>query len=103
MRALRWIGLGLGGLLALVFVVVAGTIVTGAVLFDRGAAAKVPAGYTRNTSLYVTSADGTRIAIDVWLPKTLGAGEHVPGLIKATPYWRGRQLSFIGKALATFL
>src|SRR5205814_443353 len=99
MRVLRWIGLGLGGLLALVIVAVAGTIVTGAILFDRNAESTVPAGYARNRSVYVTSHDGTKIAIDVWLPKTLKAGERVPGLIKATPYWRGRRLTFIGKAL----
>jgi putative CocE/NonD family hydrolase len=103
MRILKWIGIGLGALVALVLIAGVGTIMVGAILFDRNAGAIVPAGYARNSSLYVTSRDGTKIAIDVWLPKTLQAGERVPGLIKATPYWRGRQLTFIGKALATFL
>lgn len=103
MRVLRWLGLGLGVPLAVVIVIATGAIVIGAALFDRNAHQAVPAGYVRNTSLYVTSADGTKIAIDVWLPKTLKAGERVPGLIKATPYWRGRQLTFIGKAVATYL
>jgi putative CocE/NonD family hydrolase len=103
MRILKWIGVGVGGLLVLALVVAAGAIVVGVILFDRNAKATVPAGYARNSSVYVTSADGTKIAIDVWLPKTLKAGEHVPGLIEATPYWRGRQLTLLGKAFATFL
>src|SRR3569832_2808836 len=103
MRILKWLGIGLGGLLVLLVVVAAGTIVVGAMLFDRQAHETVPAGYARDSSVYVTSADGTKIAIDIWLPKPLKAGARVPGLIKATPYWRGRKLTFIGLVLATFL
>src|SRR3569832_226283 len=103
MRILKWLGIELGGRLVLLVVVAAGTIVVGAMLFDRQAHETVPAGYARDSSVYVTSADGTKIAIDNWLPKTLKAGARVPGLIKATPYWRGRKLTFIGKALATYL
>lgn len=47
-----------------------------------------PAGYAANSSQYVTARDGTRIAIDVWLPKQLAAGERFPALMKGTPYWR---------------
>lgn len=45
-------------------------------------------GCTRQ-SQYVTMADGTRIAIDLYLPKGLPAGERIPALISQTPYGRG--------------
>jgi len=47
-----------------------------------------PAGYAVNSSEYVIAPDGTRIAIDVWLPKRLAGGERLPALMKGTPYWR---------------
>ena len=47
-----------------------------------------PAGYAVYSSQYVTAPDGTRIAIDLWLPKRLAAGERFPALMKGTPYWR---------------
>lgn len=47
-----------------------------------------PAGYAENSSQYVAARDGTRIAIDVWLPQRLAAGERIPALMKGTPYWR---------------
>ncbi len=102
-KILKWIGIGLGGLVLTVLVVAVLAVALGAFLFDRQAHAKVPAGYARNSSLYVTSADGTKIAVDVWLPADLAKGAHVPALIKATPYWRGRELTVLGKALAHFL
>jgi putative CocE/NonD family hydrolase len=56
-----------------------------------------PAGYAVNSSQYLTAHDGTKIAIDVWLPKGLVGGEHIPALIKGTPYWRGpeREVSIL--------
>jgi predicted acyl esterase len=36
----------------------------------------------------LTARDGTRIAIEVWLPKVVTAGERLPALMKGTPYWR---------------
>jgi putative CocE/NonD family hydrolase len=78
-------------------------ILIGTLLFDHRASATVPAGFARNSSVYVTSTDGTKIAIDIWLPETLKLGQRIPALIKATPYWRGQQLTWIGKPLAAFL
>jgi uncharacterized protein len=54
----------------------------------------------RNISLYVTAADGTKIAIDVWLPSNLAAQQQIPALIKGTPYWRARELTPLGNAKA---
>jgi putative CocE/NonD family hydrolase len=56
-----------------------------------------PAGFAVNSSQYLTAHDGTKIAIDVWLPKELAQGEHIPALIKGSPYWRGpeREVSIL--------
>src|SRR5579864_4450519 len=102
-RFLKWVGIGFAGLFVLVAVAAISAIVIGTLLFDHRTRATVPAGLARNSSVYVTSVDGTKIAIDVWLPETLKPGQHVPALIKATPYWRSRQLTWVGKALVTFL
>jgi putative CocE/NonD family hydrolase len=47
-----------------------------------------PTGAAANSSKYLTARDGTRIAIEVWLPKGLTGGERLPALMKGTPYWR---------------
>jgi uncharacterized protein len=39
-------------------------------------------------SLYVRMRDGTRIALDVHLPKDLRAGMRVPAVLQFTRYWR---------------
>lgn len=49
------------------------------------------AGYPRNQALYVEMRDGVRIAIDIWLPESLAAGERIPTLVQATRYWRAMQ------------
>ena len=102
-KFLGWAGFGIVGLLGLVATIAIAAILIGTLLFDHRASATVPAGFARNSSVYVTSADGTKIAIDVWLPETLKPAQQVPALIKATPYWRGQQLTWIGKPLAAFL
>ncbi|PCC74469.1 hypothetical protein SAMN02745121_06727 [Nannocystis exedens] len=40
-------------------------------------------------SVYVTAADGTRLAADVWLPE--GARGQVPTLLRLTRYWRATE------------
>ena len=42
-------------------------------------------------ALYVTMRDGVNIALDVWLPKELPAGEKIPAIISQTRYWRARE------------
>jgi hypothetical protein len=102
-KALKWTGVAIGGIVLLAIIVAAGVVLTGAILFDRMAARAVPAGYPRNSSVYVAATDGTKVAIDVWLPEMLKAGERVPALMKPTPYWRARRLTLLGKAFAYFL
>lgn len=49
---------------------------------------QIPAGYRRNQALYLSPQDGPRIAIDVWLPVTLEAGQKVPTVMETTRYVR---------------
>jgi putative CocE/NonD family hydrolase len=103
MRVLKWAVICLGGLLGTVIIAAVLAIAVGATLFDAQSRATVPAGYARDASFYIASRDGTKIAVDVWLPAQLARRQHVPALIKATPYWRGRELSLLGEALAYFV
>jgi putative CocE/NonD family hydrolase len=48
------------------------------------------------TSGYVRTRDGTRIAVDVHLPKTLAAGERLPALLELTRYWRASENATTG-------
>jgi putative CocE/NonD family hydrolase len=42
-------------------------------------------------ALYVTARDGTKIAIDVLLPKDLPSGVKIPALLSITRYWRAAE------------
>lgn len=42
-------------------------------------------------SLYLTMADGTEIAADIWLPTNLKPGQEIPTILHAARYWRGYQ------------
>jgi putative CocE/NonD family hydrolase len=59
----------------------------------------VPAGSRRNMALYVPMRDGTQIAVDVWLPPDLAAGERVPVLMCTTRYWRAVTYTFTFRAM----
>jgi putative CocE/NonD family hydrolase len=48
-------------------------------------------GYTTE-ALYVRAEDGTRLAIDVHLPKGLPADTKIPAVVKTTRYWRAISL-----------
>jgi uncharacterized protein len=50
------------------------------------------ANYPRNQALYVTMRDGTKIAIDVWLPENLSPKTKVPTVLRATPYHRATEV-----------
>jgi uncharacterized protein len=66
---------------ASVFVLVLGALV---------ACSRIHDSFPRNQALYVEMRDGVRIAIDVWLPESLSAGEKVPAVMRATRYWRAQ-------------
>jgi hypothetical protein len=44
------------------------------------------------TSKYVTMSDGTKIAIDLWLPGSRKPGERLPSILYQTRYWRSMQV-----------
>jgi uncharacterized protein len=50
------------------------------------------ASFPRNQALYVTTRDGTKIAIDVWLPENLAPGAKIPTVMRATPYHRATEI-----------
>ena len=43
------------------------------------------------SALYVTMRDGTKIAIDVMLPKDLPPATKIPALLNITRYWRAKE------------
>jgi putative CocE/NonD family hydrolase len=95
-RLLRWLGIVVGAAIA----VTTAVILIAGLLHEAKPVERTAGGAPRLISLYVPMSDGVRIAIDVALPDTLKAGERAPVLIKGTPYWRGVDLSFLGKAAA---
>jgi predicted acyl esterase len=50
--------------------------------------AATPSGLKRNQAVYLTMRDGNRIAVELWLPGDLKAGQRVPTLMRPTRYWR---------------
>lgn len=47
-----------------------------------------PSGVRRNSSQYVTVRDGTKLAVDVWLPATIAPSQRVSTVFRATRYFR---------------
>ena len=45
-----------------------------------------------NRSFYLPARDGVRLAVDLFLPKDLPAGEHIPALLVQSRYWRNLDL-----------
>ena len=94
-RVAKWIHCGKAPLLAVLLIVSVSS-----------AWAKLPgekttaAGIRRSTSLYVKMRDGVEIAVSVWLPPDLQAGEKVPVLMKTARYWREPQFNWPLRTLA---
>ena len=98
-RLLKWTAMGFALLSASVIVIAAVTVVVAGVLYDLRSPARTAGGLRQDTAQYIQMSDGVRIAVDVFLPPSLKAGQEIPVLIKATPYWRAYRLGFLGKAL----
>lgn len=81
--------------LLLAAIIIAGTLI------PLPGEASTPSGQPRQTSHYVTMQDGVRIAVDVWRPENMQAGETYPVLFRATRYWRGAEFSFWARAGST--
>lgn len=92
-KILKWIALGLAALVAAVVAVV---FVAGQVTKMPGEA-MTPSGLKQNSSFYVTARDGTRLAVDVWLPANYRAGERLPAVFYPTRYWRAIGWSWIAR------
>jgi len=90
----------IGILIVVAISMVVATLSVAGLLYGARARQRTPAGILRYSSLYVPTSDGTRIAIDVALPKDTKPGQRLPVLIKGTPYWRASQLTFLGGAFA---
>jgi uncharacterized protein len=63
---------------------------------------KIASGTKRNTSVYVTMSDGTLIAVDIWFPAQMKAGEKLPAITNTTRYWRAQHVGWLGRALYGF-
>ena len=61
-----------------------------------------PAGLPRNQALHVAAADGTRIALDVWLPQDLQPDQRIPTLLEGSRYWRDVGVTLAGRVLNLF-
>jgi putative CocE/NonD family hydrolase len=62
--------------------------------------AMTPAGIRRARSRYVKMRDGVELAVSVYLPPDLKAGERVPVLMRTTRYWREPQIGWPLRMLA---
>jgi len=51
----------------------------------------VVGGMVRDSAFYLTTRDGTRIAVDRWLPEGLEVGARIPTLVRSTRYWRSSE------------
>ena len=77
------------------FVAVAALLFLGAPVNAFGQNADVPS----SSSYYVTTKDGTRLAVDVYLPTDRTPGDRHPTLLQLTRYGRSREDPATGKPL----
>ena len=42
----------------------------------------------RNTAVYLTMPDGTRLAADIWMPDSYTEDQRIPAMLTLTRYWR---------------
>lgn len=88
-------------LVGLAVVVCAAQVVLFLIVKPLPGSERVPAGWLRNSSHYLTMSDGTRIAADVWLPAELQPGERVPVLLRTTRYWRAHAVGPLYRLLVS--
>lgn len=83
LRAVKWAGVVLAGLVGLAALVVAIAATVTKLPGERA----TPSGEIRNQAVYITMRDGVKIAVDVWLPADYAGGE-LPTIMYMTRYWR---------------
>jgi uncharacterized protein len=94
-KLLKWVGLGTAGILSLD----ATAVVVSGFTTQIAGEEKLADGTTRNRAVYVTMPDGTKIAVDIWLPANYKVGQKLPTIMHSTRYWRAMQPTFLGRAL----
>ena len=57
---------------------------------------RTPSGLVRNQAVYVNTRDGTRIAVDLWLPEDYTGG-RIPAILRATRYGRAKRIAPLGR------
>jgi uncharacterized protein len=92
---IKRIGISFISLLALI----AAVIVIAGFTAELPGEKKFRGGMQRNIARYVTMPDGTKIALDIWLPADYKVGQRLPSIIHSTRYWRALQPTFVGRAL----
>jgi putative CocE/NonD family hydrolase len=95
-RTLKWVALGIVGLVlaASAFVIVATLHAT------LPGEEMTPAGLRRSSSRYLNMRDGVEIAVSVYFPTDLQAGERLPVLMRTTRYWREPKIGLTARMLA---
>jgi uncharacterized protein len=77
-----------------------GGVLAGSAMLTKVPGEEMLAGnLKRNSAVYVKMTDGTKIAVDVWLPPQMKAGERLPVLTMTTRYWRTQQVGWLQRAL----
>jgi uncharacterized protein len=94
----NWLRIGLKYLIGLLLI--GGVVLASSAAFTRiPGEEQVAGGLKRNSAVYVTMSDGTAIAVDIWLPPDMQAGERLPVLTKTTRYWRANAVGWLQRAL----
>jgi hypothetical protein len=92
----------LGRFLLVVAVFACAGVLMAAYLHPLPGEVRTPAGFVRNSAVYVPAADGTRIAVDVWLPADLEQGERIPALVEGSRYWRAMRTTLADRVIELF-
>lgn len=95
---LKWTGRILGGLLALVALLVA----VGIVFAPDYAKKKTPAGHTVNEMVYVPLDSRTNVWVSVWLPEDLESGETIPAVMETSRYGFVLEPGWLFKVMQTY-
>lgn len=95
LKILKWIGLGIAGLIAAAVLV----LFVSSQVTEMPGEALTPSGIKQNTAVYVTARDSTRLAVDVWLPADYRAGQRLPVVFYPSRYWRTVGWSWISRGM----
>ncbi len=95
---LKWTGRVFGGLLALLFLLVA----VGILFAPDYTRKKTPAGYAVNDMAYLPLDSRTNAWVSVWLPEDLEAGESIPAVMETSRYGFKLDPGWLYKVIQTY-